>query len=450
MVLTAFGCSNPFAKKEPPEDETPAGKDPGEDPGENQENPDGDSDSTDPTNNKLSAPVTPVPQGAAANITYAVIRKGDLWLGADSTHLWRQTDSGDVAEVVWAPDGHAIALLRTPTLDAGVYSLYTLIPGETPVLIGQNVTAFSAWLNTRGFLWSPDSTQLAYGVKGGTEISIAGPGQSKGGFLIDLELEQGPYWLSNDRLVYSSTGERPSLVIVNTMGDVVNTLPDASGPYPIKDGLFAAAGEYDPDGVMECFYYTGIVHAESDGANVRQVYSERPDFSLIAWNPLEASRTADAKYFAVSDAGALFLLKYAGFSKEYPEQFQLITQDVFLTYSEFSYPFWYAWAPDGNSLAVLRFTLTREGEYGEQEGMWDLVRVDREGNFEMLLTNIYSVSGDEYPIPFLELPFNWSPGGGQIKYLVEDSDGDDLWQINLADKTHGLFLEDSGLPEYRP
>lgn len=448
MVLSAFGCSNPFARKEPPpEDETPAGKDPGEDPGED---PGGNSGSNDPLDIKLTAPVTPVPQGAAADITYAVIRKGDLWLGTDSTHLWRQTDSNDVAEAVWAPDGHAIAFLRTPTLDAGVSSLYTLVPGETPILIDQDVTAISAWLNTRGFLWSPDSTQLAYGVKGGTEISIAGPGQGKGGFLIDLELEQGPYWLSNDRLVYSSAGQRPSLAIVNTMGDVINTLPDTSGPYPIQDGLFAVTGEYDPDGVMECFYYTGIVHAGSDGANVRQVYDENPDYCLFSWNPLEASRTTDAKYFAVSNAGTLFLQKYAGLTKAYPAQIELLTQDVFLTYSEFSYPFWFSWAPDGNSLAVLRFTLTLEGEFGEQEGIWDLVRVDREGNLEMLLANIYSVSGDEYPIPFIELPFNWSLGGNKINYLVEDSDGDDLWQLNLADKTAGLFLEDSGLPEYRP
>ncbi|HBI56651.1 MAG TPA: hypothetical protein DDY38_07485, partial [Firmicutes bacterium] len=146
----------------------------------------------------------------------------------------------------------------------------------------------------------------------------------------------------------------------------------------------------------------------------------------------------------------LFLQKYAGLTKAYPEKIDLLTQDIYLTYSEFSYPFWFAWAPDGNSLAALRFTLTQEGDFGEQEGVWDLVRLDREGDPEMLLANIYSVSGDEQPIPFLALPFNWSPEGRQINYLVEESDGDDLWQINLADKTHGLFLEDSGLPDYRP
>ncbi|MDD3074218.1 MAG: hypothetical protein PHS56_07375 [Eubacteriales bacterium] len=391
-----------------------------------------------------------MPQGAAANITYAVIRKGDLWLGTDSTHLWRQTDSGDVAEAVWAPDGHAIAFLRTPTLDAGVYSLHTLVPGDTPVLVDQEVNAISSWLNSRGFLWSPDSTQLAYGVNDGTEIGVAGPGQGKGSFLIDLELEQGPYWLSNDCLVYSSAGQRPSLAIVNTMGDVINTLPDTSGPYPINDGIFAVSGEYDPDGIMECFYYTGIVHAGIDGANVRQVYNENPDFCLFSWNPLEPSINTDAKYFAVSNAGSLFLQKYAGLTKAYPEKIDLLTQDIYLTYSEFSYPFWFAWAPDGNSLAALRFTLTQEGDFGEQEGVWDLVRLDREGNPEILLANIYSVSGDEQPIPFLALPFNWSPEGSQINYLVEGSDGDNLWQINLTDKTAGLFLENSGLPEYRP
>jgi dipeptidyl aminopeptidase/acylaminoacyl peptidase len=447
-----LGCSNPF-KKTPPsengvEDPEKNGEDPGEDPGDT---PGDGSSAIDPTDNRLTADVTLVPQKAAAAITFAVIRQGDLWLGIDSTRLWRQTNSGDVADIVWAPDGHALAFLTTPTLDAYTRNLYTLVPGSAPVLIDQEVIAFYAWQNNRGFLWNPDSSQLAYGKAGASQIRVVGPGEAKGAFLVDSQLEQGPYWLSADCLVYSSAEERPSLVIVNTMGDIIKTIPDTAAPYPITGGILAASGEYDPDGIMFSFYYTGLVHTGIDGANLSRVHDENPDFSLIAWNPQEAARPEDAKYFAISNADTLFLQKYAGQTKAYPHKVDLLTQDVYLTFSEFSYPFWFAWAPDGKSLAALPFRFSQAGGFGEQAGKWDLVLVDRAGNSQTLLENIYSVSGNEHPVPFKIMPLNWSPTGSHINYLVERNGGGyNLWQIKIADQSISLFLENSGLPEYRP
>lgn len=390
-----------------------------------------------------------MPQAAVAAVTYAVIRQGDLWLGIDSSRLWRQTNCGDVAEVVWAPDGHALAFLTTPTMDTYTRTLYTLVPGNAPVLIDYEVTAFYAWLNKSGFLWSPDSSQLAYGIEGGSQIRVVGPDEAKGAFLVDAQLEHGPYWLSNDRLVYSLAEVRPSLIIVNTMGDVIKTIPDTAAPYPITGGMLAASGVYDPEAMMDSFYYTGLVHTGIDGANRRQVCNESPH--LIAWNPLEESRPANAKYLAISNADTLFLQKYAGQTKAYPEKVNLLTQDIYLTFSEFCYPFWFSWAPDGNSLAALPFRFSQAGDFGEQAGKWNLVVVDREGNRHTLLENIYSVSGNEHPVPFKTMPFNWSPGGSHINYLVEsDGGGYNLCQIKLADKSTVLFLENSGLPEYRP
>lgn len=441
LITSTTGCSNIFKKDPPLDPNIPGINDPSEEDPDPEENPD------IPTDNRLSAPVTRVPQEAVTSVSFSAIRKGDLWLGSDKDHLWRQTDGALVSEAVWAPDGHALAFLTLSSPEESYGDLYTLVPGESPVLIDKDVTAMAVMLNTRGFLWSPDSTMLTYSKSNGNEIAIAGPGEARGSFLIDLELEQGPYWLSNDRIAYSSTGERPSLVVVNTIGDIINTLPDTSGPFPLKDGLFALTGEYDPEGMMS-FFYTGIAHAETDGNNVRQVFTGSTDFCLFSWNPHEPSREGDAKYFALSSADTLYLQKYAGATG--PQQIELLTQDVFLTYSEFSYPFWFAWAPHGNSLGVLRFTLTLEGEYGEQEGIWDLGIVDRNGNWQLLQEELYSVGEAEEPIPFRILPLNWAPNGNQINYLVENNGGNDVWQINLADKKCSLFLENSSLPEYRP
>lgn len=437
LIMSTSGCSILFNKDNTPDPNIPGNNDPSTEDPQDPEDP-----NLDLPDNSLDAPVTMVPQEAVSAISFAVIRKGDLWLGRDKDHLWRQTDSALVSEVVWAPDGHALAFL-TQSPKASSCSLYTLVPGESPVLVAKDVTAVSTLCNSRGFLWSPDSSRLAYAINNGKEIVTVGPQAGEGRFLIDLELEQGPYWLSNDRIAYSSTGERPSLVIVNPMGDVINTLPDTSGPFPIKDGLLALTGEHTPDGLAS-FSYTGIIHGDIDGNDVRQVYAKNPEFCLLSWNPRESG---DVRYFALSNADTLSLQKYAGNG---PQQIELLTQDVFLTYSEFSYPFWFSWAPDGNSLGVLRFTLTQEGEYGEQEGVWDLGIVDRSGNWQVLQKEIYSVRGDDQPIPFLTLPLNWNPNGSHINYLVEESDGDDLWQLNVADKKSSLFIEDSSLPVYRP
>lgn len=440
LIMSTAGCSN-FFNNTTPDPNIPGNNDPG---GEDPQDP-GEVPALDPTDNSLDAPVTQVPQEAVSAVSFAVIRKGDLWLGTDKDHLWRQTDSALVSEAVWAPDGHALAFL-TKTSESSLCSLYTLVPGESPVLVDSDVLTISVRNNWRGFLWSPDSSQLAYAKMNGKEIVTVGPQAGEGRFLIDLELEQGPYWLANDRIAYSSTGERPSLVIVNTMGDVITTLADTSAPFPIKDGFLALTGEHTPDGLTS-FFYTGLVHGGINGDNVRPVYAQSPEFCLYSWNPQEPSRNDSTKYFALSTASTLSLQKYAGSG---PQEVELLTQDVFLTYSEFSYPFWFSWAPDGNSLGVLRFTLTQEGEYGEQEGVWDLGLVDREGNWQLLQEEVYSVSGDEYPIPFLTLPLNWAPSGSHINYLVESSDGDDLWQINVTDKKSSLFIEDSSLPVYRP
>ena len=441
LIMSSVGCSKLFNDKTPdpniPGNNDPSEEDPQEDPG--------DDPTLQPTDNSVNAPVTQVPQEAVSAVSFAVIRKGDLWLGTDKDHLWRQTDSALVSEAVWAPDGHALAFL-TKTSESSLCSLYTLVPGESPVLVDSDVLTISVRNNWRGFLWSPDSSQLAYAKMNGKEIVTVGPQAGEGRFLIDLELEQGPYWLANDRIAYSSTGERPSLVIVNTMGDVITTLADTSAPFPIKDGFLALTGEHTPDGLTS-FFYTGLVHGGINGDNVRPVYAQSPEFCLYSWNPQEPSRNDSTKYFALSTASTLSLQKYAGSG---PQEVELLTQDVFLTYSEFSYPFWFSWAPDGNSLGVLRFTLTQEGEYGEQEGVWDLGLVDREGNWQLLQEEVYSVSGDEYPIPFLTLPISWAPSGSHINYLVESSDGDDLWQINVTDKKSSLFIEDSSLPVYRP
>lgn len=427
-------------------DKDNGGEEPIDPPGPTDPNPPGPS-VLDPTDRSLTAPVTPVPTEAISAITFAIIRKGDLWLGIDDTRLWRQTNSGDVSQVVWAPNGNILAYFLDYSSQTNTRDLYTLVPGNSPILIDQGVTANFTWLNEQGFLWSPDSSRLAYGINGATEICVTGPNAGKGSFLIDTPLQSGPYWLSNSQMLFEAEQGIPKLVITDTMGSIVATQENWARPYPTVDGIFAANGQPAIDEGMYDFYYTNIGLINSDGTDPRGLLDTYVDSCLLSWPSGENNR--EIRYFAISDAESLFLQKYMG-PNAAASRIDLLTHDVFLTYSEFSYPFWYACAPDGNSLAALPFTLQQEGLYGEQEGVWNLVLVDRAGNTEVLVADIYSVKDDEMPVPFLRLPLNWNPSGTFIYYLVENSGEIDLWRVSPTDKTPALYIPDSELPAYRP
>jgi len=169
MMVTTFGCRRGNDIPDPGEVIDPGGDDPGDviDPGG--EDPGG----VDPNNDtSLNAPVSLVPASAVDSIDSAVIRQGDLWLCASDGRMWRQTKSGDVSQLVWAPDGHALAYLRITTPNNPTTGLYYLVPGDNSVPINADVWAPTLWLNKNGYIWSPDSSSLAYGIAGSGDLGI--------------------------------------------------------------------------------------------------------------------------------------------------------------------------------------------------------------------------------------------------------------------------------------
>lgn len=452
LLVSAVGCNIPGLDPTPGDD---PGEDPGDDPGDIT-GPDDDEpviedpDDEDPGDPPVTDPdaVTPVPDEFVGLVDKAVIRQGDLWLGSYDGQLWRQTDSGDVTDAVWAPNGHGLVYFRAQ-------DLYYLALGHPSVLLDEDVVTYKTWLNEKGYLWNPDSNALAYGIENGEQMRITWlPDMAQTSLLLDNTFSLGPYWLSPDNLAYTTGTERPGVIIINAMGDLISEMTDSSLPYPVPDGLIIATGTYDPDGAMETFSYTGLARTALDGTGLDQFYDQSIRFCLMDRDPVLPGAIGQPRYLAMSDSQTLFLQKYAGLiSKKYPSQVVLLTQDLFLTYSEFSYPFWFSWAPDGSRLAALPFTMTLTGDYGEQEGHWDLVLVDEQGNQQMVLEEIYTVSGDERPVPFQnELPLNWSRECTHVNYLIErtDEDGHDWWQVNIATGVAELILEHSSLPEYRP
>lgn len=311
-------------------------------------------------------------------------------------------------------------------------------------MVAKDITAYYSWLNTRGFLWSSDSNRLVFGNSGGTEVRITGPAGTDS-FPIEAPLLSGPYWTEDNRLVFEVGGQTPELIIADPSGAVIARLDNSAWPYPTADGIFTTIVEAVEEESMYDYYYTGFAHVEGDGANFRPVLATHADSCLFAWPRGEENR--ETKYFAVSDAGDLFLQRYAGPG---PKRIDLLSQDIFLTYSEFSYPFWFSISPDGNSLVALPLTLTEYGEFGEQAGYWDLVYLDRQGNSELIAAKIYDVKEMGLPIPFGNQPFTIAPAGNTIYFIKDGNHSYDLWQVSLAEKAPFLFLEQSGLPEFRP
>lgn len=445
-ITTAAGCRdniNPGQIDDPPggDDPTPGGDDPG--PGDPNQGENSGSDTS------LNAPVTTVPASAISSIDRAIIRNGDLWLCASDGRMWRQTQAESITDVAWAPDGHALSY----TIDNGPHaSLFYLQPGNSPVAIYSNVNPYTVWLSKNGYMWSPDSTKLAYAISGAAKMGITQvAGFSQEIYSLDKEMSHAPYWIANDTLIYTAyDGDRPSGILINVQGNIIAELADTTCPLTVPGGAMIATGTYDPDGMIS-FYTDGLAKVFPNGTLSQPVYGQPVHNSLLALDPA-VTQSSEHQYLAISDGDSLFLHKYAGpANPAYPNNIDLLTQDLFLTYSEFCYPFWFSWAPDGSSLAALKFSFTQEGDYGDQEGYWDLVRVDRTGNESLLKAKVYSVSGFNNPVPFQSVqPINWSPCGGYVNYLMEQGDAYNLWKVNISTKAAELVLESCSLPEYRP
>lgn len=398
--------------------------------------------------------VTPIPGDKISLVDKAVIQLGDLWLGT-ADQFWRQTDTSDVRSFVWAPDGHGLVFFRSSNPNQPGEDLYYLALGQAPVFLDKNVLAYTTWFNKTGWLWSPDSDVISYAVGDGSEIIKARvQDMTRTKLTLNKPSNLGPYWLTNSLMVYGTGAERPELIIINSLGQVQRTITDADLPYLLPEGMIIATGEYDPDGIMDTFYYTGLARTNADGSSTTQIYDESARFHLLAKDPIIPNDPMLPKYLAMSNTETLFLQQYDGIGLEgTPARIELLTQDLFLTYSEFAYPLWFSWAPNGNNIAALTFTLTKSGDFGEQEGYWNLVLVDKEATQDVVLERIYTVSGDQQPVPFQSsFPLNWSNESTHINYLRErkDGQGHDWWQVKVATGELILILEKSGLPEYRP
>lgn len=410
--------------------------------------PGNDSDPLDPGPNDPSSPelttIAPVPQEYAKQDLMAVIRGGDLWLLAEDGQAWQQTEGGNVEDVVWSPDGHH--LVYTVSGEDEEKDLYSLAPGDSSLLlVDEKIRLIEDWPNTPGKLWSSDGSCLAYAKDGGQKLCITSYdlAAESDTYTLANEIWQGPFWISDDLLVYTFRKNAiPSVILVNSRGEEMAEWSQLTSPYPCPGGALVATGPFSSDGPSDTDY-SGLARISLEEAE--PIYDQPVRFSYLEVYP------DDKVSIAIANGEHLVL------REELPDavcETVLLSQDILITYSNFQHPLWFAWAPDGNSIVALQFTITKDEAQGEgQEGYWDLVQVDRDGNMSVLLEKIYTVVDDNEtnnPLRY-SAPMCWSPSGEYIYYVVDrGSETYDLWRAKTADGNTELVLENCDLPVFPP
>jgi len=448
LTVAVLGCQSPTADGEP---DPVASNEPGTpDTETDPPAPDGEPDPVDPnepgTPDTETDPLTAVPQEFAEQNLMAVIRQGDLWLMTEGGQGWRQTDSGNVADIIWRPDGHCLAYT---VQDGKATDLYCLVPGLSPVPVDQDIQLIAEWPNTPGMLWSPESTQLAYSAEGGNKLCVIDQiADVRHSYTLDNPIRQGPFWLTEDVLIYTTRQNNniPATVLIEAEGKEITVWDHTTAPFPRPGKALVATGPFNLEGPIASGW-SGLALISVEKESKTPIYDQP-----VRFNYLEFADNA-GNTFALANWKELLLLEETAGNFTAT---QLLSQDMLVTYSEFAYPLWFAWAPDGQSLAALEFIETKaEDSPDGQEGYWDMVIVDRAGNSTTLLNKIYTFSDGfsygetENPLNFTA-PMNWSPSGKYLYYISGSRDATDLWRVSAGGGKAELFLENSSLPLFRP
>jgi len=234
-----------------------------------------------------------------------------LYVGAadgSSNHRVSSSDTSNVEQWAWRPDGARIAFLE---YGQGRLDLLTNLPdGSEPVRVSEQLLGQSAvW----DFRWSPDGTRFAY--VGGDEQAISE---------VFLELHTCMADGSNDRVIkeggassefdWNPNGDLLAFTWTNPASaifELYTSKPDGSEVTQIGDSIALAPfpGAFDlawsPNGARLAFVATlepsaeiGLFTASPDGSDLAGVGSRTPEGIRHQWSP-DGARIA---YVVVTDS----------------------------------------------------------------------------------------------------------------------------------------------------
>lgn len=377
----------------------------------------------------------PLPAGCLA-----FLRRGDLWALTPGGEEIRLTAHGLIHRFLWSPRGDRIACFAEGPQHSGQLLLVDPgAPGAEPAVFD------TGWIL---FEWSPDGSRLAcglsaepliriYPVDGGAPLELRTPGA----------VGDAPQWHPGaDLLAYTVTfpGGKPEVILQEAGGAVRARIPGAMAPCWYDGGRRLAVIRVEVSAISDYWFYVETGSVDDRGGDYR-VLSNRP----VRGIPLR-KLSPDGRTLVLADYTSLFARDLHG-----EREALLLEQDLFMTFSEFSYPVYCAWNPDSRRLVALRYTHTAEIEWTGTvgvEGYWDLVTVDWDnGEVALLWPEVYHVGAGDAPPLHIWDPLLWAPQPWEVLLpVLRPEGGYDLWSVPAGGGPPRLLLEDAAYPALRP
>ena len=414
--------------------------------GDPTDDPNGNGDPTDDPNGNGDEPAGP-------ETVLAAIVGGDVVLINDEDDITPVTSTGDVTWVGWSPDGSKLLIYR----EAG--QLWTMDADGSGLSLLTGGVAFDSYHAQPGYLWHPDSNHVGCVLEGTSEVHVfnltAGTSQV---FDFGHSPIEGPWWSQSGHMAVLVSREvddpaslrdewweeeqdyedyyiRRHLKVLNLDGDEIFEHQSVAKVAWAGDNLFYTG--YNVSFIQQMPFQDGI-YALAAGDDTPEYVSR---FGGMAIGALGNNLVA------YSTARDIMVYNFANNTLAGP----VYSQDYFITYSEFEYPFVFAPAYHANQLAVLALTLESEEGAWPQIGYWDLDVYDWDtGSSWTVWPEVFIL--DELPTPLqYTISFFWSWDGEYIYVFQEDGDDQQLWEV-AADGSGGtrMILPDCDFVASRP
>ncbi|MTI94070.1 MAG: hypothetical protein FH749_01075 [Firmicutes bacterium] len=398
-MILAFGCNNTHEQG----NGTP-------------DNDDGDDDTDLPS----KEPPGDLPSVETGAVELAFLRNYDIWLLADNREQ-QLTDEGDISFMQWSPDGQKILYFRGHGTTGDLWVMDA--DGSNQQQLAQGVFMQYQVTLAPGLCWHPSGERVAF-LQGDSLVIQDLNGDQKTQVALNYDYYGGPWWHPGGEtlIVWGANSDYTANAYFYGADGTPGAVRElVSSPFWSDDGLFFVQEVLDP--VSGYLQAQGVYSVDPRGENQRAVYEGN-----LAWSPLVAVDPTGRR-LAVSDARNVHVLTTDGFTVEFSVESEIVN-----TRSEFAHPFWFAFAPHGDRLAVMNYYLEVEGEQGD-DGYWLLRVYDIADNYRGLdvwprVYELYGGADQQPPVPMQGIqPFFWSGCGENLLVLRNGESEYDLWLV---------------------
>lgn len=378
----------------------------------------------------------------------AVVVDGDVVLIDEDDGKAQVTDFGDVQWVSWSPDGNWLLIY----IERG--QVWTMKSDGTELNQLAAGIPSEMYRETTGYMWHPDSNQVACVVSEQPELKIFNLAQGTVRTItLPAPAQRGPWWNQsgqklavqimmpadpaqvrddsyNEEEDWEEFYHRYHLVILDVQGNQLFCQHSVNNLTWVGDDMVYTV--YGIDFFSGYFYAAGVYALPSSQATSTQI-AQRGGMIL---GPLQDGLVA------MSTATDIHIYDFNTRTMTH-----LCAQDYYVTYSEFEYPFEFAPAYNANKVAVLALHLENEPDE-MQFGYWDLDVYDLgSGQTWTAWPEVYQLA--EGTNQWL-IPVFWAKNGQHLYVYQRADQRQELWQVPVDGGQPRLILEDCQFASSRP